>query len=116
MELIASKKDLLAAMIGQADPKAPTDPIERAIGEFNENVVLAVEIRAELIRMGIMATKSRVEDAMMMTSSAVDRTYAHGIMNHIEYHNVDLNIWSHIGPASDAIKRAIGEARSIHGW
>lgn len=115
MELIASKKDLLAAMIGQTDPKAPTDPIERAIGEFNKNVVLAVEIRAELMRMGIMATKSRVEDAMM-TSSAVDRTYAHGIMNHIEYHDIDQNIWSHIRPASDAIKRAIGEARSIHGW
>ena len=49
----------------------------------------AINIRYVIIAMGGMATKSCVEDVLMVRHG-INRGKAHDIMNHIEFNNLDL--------------------------
>ena len=52
----------------------------------------ALEIRRLIIINGGMATKSTVEDVLIMRHPNLSRYDAHGIMNHIESTNRDMRI------------------------
>lgn len=48
----------------------------------------ALAIRQIIFEHGGMANKSAVEDVMMRKHPGLDRSEAHDILNHIEYHNM----------------------------
>jgi len=50
-------------------------------------VDVALDIQKRIVEAGGMATKSIVEDELMLMFG-IDRYVAHNITNHIEYHNL----------------------------
>ena len=59
--------------------------------KHNDTIIIeALNIRGAIIANGGMATKSVVEDILMLRHP-IDRFQAHEIMNHIEYYNLNSN-------------------------
>ena len=58
---------------------------------FNTLVVEAVRVRDAVVFAGGMATKSFMEDFLMLKHSGLSRHDAHTVTNHIEYENKKLS-------------------------
>ena len=63
------------------------EQLDQEYQEWLGMVAAAVAIRDRIVAAGGMATKSRVEDELM-PMFGIDRSDAHSIMNHIEFHNL----------------------------
>ena len=61
--------------------KEPYNPYDKLLQE-------AIDIRYVIVSMGGMATKSCVEDVLMLRHG-INRPNAHDIMNHIEFNDLD---------------------------
>ena len=74
--------------------KAPAKTQEQRDADYAHwlhMVDVALDIQKRIVDSGGMASKSVVEDELM-PMFGIDRYVAHGITNHIEYHN--LRKWS----------------------
>ena len=56
---------------------------------FDELVTHSVTLRATIMQHGGMATKSVIEDVLMLMYPGLNREQAHMIQNHVEHRNLD---------------------------
>lgn len=76
-----ARKQLAAAVV-------KIQECEEAIAQVQ--TLEAIRIRYLIVRAGGMATKTAVEDVLIMRRTVPDRSTGHQIMNDIEYHRLDV--------------------------
>lgn len=90
-KLNKSEIERMAAEIVAAKETPRTPAVEQLTDEaFAHLIAVANRIKSAIYHHGGLATKSAVEDVMMVMYDGLTRGPAHDVMNYLEYHHVPV--------------------------